>query len=163
MSGHYKRAISSAMMVGFGNAGGIVASNIFISAEAPAYPTGYGTTLGLLWLCKIRNDHSRIPHKISTDHFASSLGALLCTAFLIGVMLENKKRDRGERDYRLEGPDADNLGDGELAHGCNTSCNIEPLLTLCPIRPQPLSLHILRFICIVQVWPEMCVCHAMAQ
>ena len=54
MSGHYKRAISSAMMVGFGNAGGIVASNIFISGEEPAYPTGYGTTLGLLWVSSPR-------------------------------------------------------------------------------------------------------------
>jgi hypothetical protein len=26
-------------------------------------------------------------------------------------MRENKKRDRGERDYRLVGEDADNLGD----------------------------------------------------
>lgn len=86
-SGHYKRAISSAMMVGFGNAGGIVASNVFISSQAPAYPTGYGTTLGLLWVC-----------------------ALACTGFLVGVYFENQKRDRGERDYRFEDADADNLG-----------------------------------------------------
>lgn len=88
MGGHYKRAVSSAMMIGFGNAGGIVASNIFLESEAPAYKTGYGTCLGLLWMC-----------------------GLCCTAFLIGVMLENKRRDRGERDHRFEGPDADNLGD----------------------------------------------------
>ena len=88
MGGHYKRSVSSAMMIGFGNAGGIVASNIFITSQAPGYPTGYGTSLGLLWMC-----------------------ALCCTAFLIGVRRENKKREHGGRDYGLEGEDADNLGD----------------------------------------------------
>lgn len=88
MGGHYKRAISSAMMIGFGNAGGIVASNIFITEEAPGYMTGYGTSLGLLWLCGI-----------------------CCTVFLFGVMYENRKRERGGRDYRLEEPDFGNHGD----------------------------------------------------
>ena len=88
MSGHYKRSVSSAMQIGFGNAGGIVASNIYKGTERPYYETGYGTALGLLWVT-----------------------ALSCTVLLLGVMWENKKRDRGERDYRLEEPDADNLGD----------------------------------------------------
>ncbi|OQO01552.1 hypothetical protein B0A48_12588 [Cryoendolithus antarcticus] len=88
MAGHYKRSISSAMMIGFGNIGGIIASNIFITSQAPRYPVGYGTALGLLWLC-----------------------ALACTVFVLGVRRENKKRDRGERDHLLEGPDSDNLGD----------------------------------------------------
>ena len=35
MTGHYKRSIASAMMVGFGNGGGIVASNIFITCGTP--------------------------------------------------------------------------------------------------------------------------------
>lgn len=77
------------MQVGFGNIGGIVASNIFITSEAPRYPSGYGGSLGMLWVC-----------------------ATACTVLYIGVKMENKKRDRGERDYRLEHPvDADNLGD----------------------------------------------------
>jgi MFS family permease len=88
MSGHYKRSVASAMQIGFGNAGGIVASNIYLGKERPYYHTGYGTALGLLWVC-----------------------ALSCTVLLIGVILENRKRDRGERDYRLECEDADNLGD----------------------------------------------------
>lgn len=75
-------------MVGFGNAGGIVASNIFLESEAPAYPTGYGVSLALAWLC-----------------------GLACAALLFGVWRENRKRERGERDHRLEGDDADNLGD----------------------------------------------------
>ncbi|KAK5172990.1 uncharacterized protein LTR77_003112 [Saxophila tyrrhenica] len=90
MGGHYKRAVSSAMMIGFGNAGGIVASNIFLTQEAPGYKTGYGTSLGLLWLCGI-----------------------CCTVYLFGVMRENRKRERGEREYRLEEPDAGNQGDDD--------------------------------------------------
>ncbi|KIW02927.1 uncharacterized protein PV09_05973 [Verruconis gallopava] len=88
MSGHYKRSVASAMQIGFGNAGGIVASNIYKGTERPYYHTGYGTALGLLWVT-----------------------ALSCTVLLVGVARENKKRNRGERDYRLEEEDADNLGD----------------------------------------------------
>lgn len=89
MSGHYKRSIAAAMQVGFGNCGGIVASNIYITSEAPRYRTGYGTSLGLLWVC-----------------------AIMCTVLFFGVTRENRKRDRGERDYRLENDtDKDNLGD----------------------------------------------------
>ncbi|KAK5135190.1 hypothetical protein LTR08_005577 [Meristemomyces frigidus] len=88
MGGHYKRSVSSAIQVGFGNIGGIVASNIFITSQAPSYPVGYGVSLGLVWLC-----------------------ALACTAMFFGLRAENKRRDRGERDWRLETEDADNLGD----------------------------------------------------
>lgn len=87
-SGHYKRAVSSAVQVGFGNAGGIVASNIFLDAEQPAYWTGFGVSLGMLWIC-----------------------AAACTWLYLGAKRENRRRDRGERDWRLTEPDADNLGD----------------------------------------------------
>ena len=88
VSGHYKRAVSSASQVGFGNIGGIVASNIFITAEAPQYWTGYGVSLGLLWIC-----------------------GTACTITYIGVKWENKKRDQGKRDGRLMESDLDNMGD----------------------------------------------------
>jgi sugar phosphate permease len=88
MSGHYKRSVSSAMQIGFGNAGGIVASNIYRGKERPYYTTGYGTALGLLWVT-----------------------AISCTFLLVGVSWENRKRERGDRDSRLNEPDADNLGD----------------------------------------------------
>lgn len=87
-AGHYKRSVSSAMMIGFGNCGGIIASNIYITSERPRYPTGLGVSLGLLWLC-----------------------AIASTVFLVGMRWENKRRDRGERDILLESPDSDNLGD----------------------------------------------------
>ncbi|KAK8006106.1 tartrate transporter [Apiospora marii] len=87
-SGHYKRAVSSAVQVGLGNAGGIVASNVFFDAEQPAYWTGFGVSLGMLWVC-----------------------AAACTWLYLGAKRENRRRDRSERDWRLTEPDADNLGD----------------------------------------------------
>ena len=90
MGGHYKRSISSAMQIGLGNAGGIVASNIYITGQAPTYPVGFGVSLGMLWLCGIA-----------------------CTAFLAGLWMENRKRDRGERDERFGLPkeELENSGD----------------------------------------------------
>ncbi|EAT76826.2 hypothetical protein SNOG_15731 [Parastagonospora nodorum SN15] len=97
MSGHYKRSVSSAVQVSFGNLGGIIASNIFIGPEAPKYPTGYGTCLGMLGIC-----------------------AVACTSLFWLVKSENKKRERGERDWRLQEPDADNLGDDHPAFRLTT-------------------------------------------
>jgi hypothetical protein len=88
MSGHYKRSVSSAFQVGFGNIGGIVASNVFLTSESPKYPTGYGVSLGMLWIC----------------------GAASTALFFL-VKRENQMREKGERDYRLEEVDRDNLGD----------------------------------------------------
>ncbi|KAL5395127.1 hypothetical protein PMIN06_000402 [Paraphaeosphaeria minitans] len=90
MSGHYKRSVSSGMQVGLGNIGGIVASNVFLESEAKdaRYPTGYGVSLGMLWIC----------------------GAASVALFFY-VKRENGKRERGERDHRLEGDDRENLGD----------------------------------------------------
>lgn len=48
-AGHYKRGVVTAMQVGFGNAGGLAASNFYIGKERPLYPTGFGSALGLLW------------------------------------------------------------------------------------------------------------------
>jgi hypothetical protein len=88
MGGHYKRSISSAVQIGFGNMGGIVASNIFITNQAPRYPVGYGVSLGFIWMT-----------------------AIASTGLLLGLRAENKRRERGERDWRLDTPEADNLGD----------------------------------------------------
>lgn len=90
MGGHYKRSIGSAIQIGFGNLGGIVASNIFLKKEEPYYPVGFGTALGFLGLTMITS-----------------------TIFYIGLQWENKKRDRGERDYRYqeEVSELTNMGD----------------------------------------------------
>ncbi|KAI7762942.1 hypothetical protein LZL87_013433 [Fusarium oxysporum] len=42
MAGHYKLGVASAMQIGFGNIGGIIASNIFVTTQAPTYPLGFG-------------------------------------------------------------------------------------------------------------------------
>ncbi|KAK2760789.1 hypothetical protein FQN54_002027 [Arachnomyces sp. PD_36] len=88
--GHYKRAISAGMQIGFGNTGGLVASNIFFDDQAPTYPVGFGVSLGLVWLT-----------------------ALTCTAFFYYLRRENKMRDEGKRDHLLDLPteEVDNLGD----------------------------------------------------
>lgn len=88
MAGHYKRAVAAGAVVGFGNIGGIVASNIFLVRQEPRYPTGYGTSLGLLWITGIAS-----------------------TILFFAVKVENRKREKGERNWRLNEPDADNLGD----------------------------------------------------
>ncbi|KAJ5560243.1 hypothetical protein N7513_002642 [Penicillium frequentans] len=90
VGGHYKRSISSALQVGLGNCGGIIASNVFISNQAPLYPVGYGVSLGMLLLTSIT-----------------------ATVFLFGLKHENKMRDQGKRDWRLGEPDreVENMGD----------------------------------------------------
>ena len=88
VGGHYKRAFASAAQIGWGNAGGIVASNIFLDAEAPGFATGYSTSLALLLMT-----------------------GLMGTIMLVLLRRENGKREKGERDHLLNGPQADNLGD----------------------------------------------------
>ena len=90
LAGHYKRSVGAAIQIGFGNCGGIVASNIYLTKEAPTYPVGFGVSLALLWLC-----------------------GLACTIFYLGLRMENKERERGGRDYRLNLPreELENLGD----------------------------------------------------
>lgn len=90
MAGHYKRSFGAAIQIGIGNIGGIIGSNIYLANEAPYYRTGYSTGLALLLL-----------------------GGISCTMLFLGMRLENKKRDNGERDYRFLLPkeQLENLGD----------------------------------------------------
>ncbi|KAL1305047.1 hypothetical protein AAFC00_001988 [Neodothiora populina] len=90
ISGYWKNSIASALCVGFGNAGGIVASCIFVTKQAPHYWTGFRVDFGL-----------------------TSAAAVLTTALLVGLIFENRKRARGGRDYRLErsADEVANLGD----------------------------------------------------
>lgn len=94
LGGHYKRGVGAAMQVGLGNIGGIIASNIFLQSQAPEYPVGFGTALGCIWLC-----------------------AISACLFALFIRMENKKRDRGERDHRYQLPEAErnNLGDDHPA------------------------------------------------
>jgi MFS family permease len=42
-----KRAVGMALLISIGNLGGICGSNIYFAAEAPKYPAGFGTSLGI--------------------------------------------------------------------------------------------------------------------
>ncbi|KIV88517.1 hypothetical protein PV10_08195 [Exophiala mesophila] len=90
MAGHYKVGVSSAVQVGLGNTGGIIASNMFVTSQAPEYPLGFGLGLGLVWFCVISS-----------------------VAFLFWIKRENRLRDQGKRDYRYNLPEDEksNLGD----------------------------------------------------
>lgn len=90
LGGHYKRAIGVAIVNAMGNLSGFVASNVFITSQAPRYPVGYGVVVAM-----------------------SVLAGLAATGFYLGLRRENKKRDRGERDERFEmgKEELDNAGD----------------------------------------------------
>lgn len=92
LGGHYKRSVVLATMIGFGNIGGIIASNIFVQTQAPRYFVGYGVSLAMLVFCGI-----------------------MCSAFAVGLVMENRKRERGERDHRLALPESllGNIGDDD--------------------------------------------------
>lgn len=42
-----KRAVGMALLISIGNLGGICGSNIFIPAQAPEYPLGFGVGIGI--------------------------------------------------------------------------------------------------------------------
>ncbi|KAK5627972.1 hypothetical protein RRF57_003687 [Xylaria bambusicola] len=90
ISGQWKSAFSAGIQVTVGNIVGVVSANVFLEREAPKYRTGYGTALAFNWL-----------------------GGVAATAMFVGMLLENRKRDAGGRDYRLSRPDEEvrNMGD----------------------------------------------------
>lgn len=90
LSGQWKRAFGSSIQVTIGNIAGIIGSNIFLVSEAPTYKTGYGVALACMWV-----------------------GLIAATLMFLLMWRENKKRDAGERDDRLNLPDdvKNNLGD----------------------------------------------------
>ncbi|QSZ32876.1 hypothetical protein DSL72_002457 [Monilinia vaccinii-corymbosi] len=51
LQGHVERAIGTAWMIGFGNAGGIIATFSFLNTDAPFYYTGYSICIGAMCLC----------------------------------------------------------------------------------------------------------------
>jgi hypothetical protein len=72
-----------AIRIGIGNIGGVTRSNIDVTRESLRFRTGYGTALGMLWLC-----------------------GLMATVLYFGMQAEDKKRNRDERDGRLSLPKA---------------------------------------------------------
>lgn len=90
LGGRYKRAVGMAIQIGGGNASGFVAANVFIAGQAPNYPVGFGVGFALI-----------------------VIQGVLCTGMVVGLWMENRKREKGERDCRLQLPAQvlENIGD----------------------------------------------------
>ncbi|KAF9485449.1 MFS general substrate transporter [Pholiota conissans] len=79
VEGSYKRSVSLAMVIGFGNINGAVSSNVYRATDKPWYPLGHG--LVLLYI---------------------GIGIIASSTFLIFLKRENARRERGERDEWIE-------------------------------------------------------------
>ncbi|KAH7310010.1 major facilitator superfamily domain-containing protein [Rhexocercosporidium sp. MPI-PUGE-AT-0058] len=88
MGGNAKAAFAPGFMIGFGNCGNLVSSNVFITGEAPRFKTGFGTGLGLI-----------------------VVGLVVSTCLEVWLWIENRRRERGEEDGKLEGGGGEDLGD----------------------------------------------------
>ncbi|KAF8639035.1 hypothetical protein AX17_001759 [Amanita inopinata Kibby_2008] len=86
VEGSYKRSVSLAMTISFGNINGAVSSNVYRASDRPWYPLGHGLVLMYI-----------------------GLGLISSIIYLIFLRLENAKRDRGERDEII----GDEKGDGK--------------------------------------------------
>ncbi|KAJ3988696.1 MFS general substrate transporter [Lentinula detonsa] len=73
VEGSYKRSVTLAMVISFGNINGAVSSNVYRAKDQPWYPLG----LVLMYI---------------------GLGLIASTTFLVLLKRENAKRDRGERN-----------------------------------------------------------------
>jgi len=77
LRGHVERSVGTAWMIGFGNAGGVVATFSFLAADAPRYHKGYSICMGVT---------------------AAGLVAALAYA---GVVWRENRRLRGEKGGRF--------------------------------------------------------------
>lgn len=75
LRGRASIAVGTAMILGLGNCANFVASNVFFKNEAPYYPTGFRTGLGL-----------------------TMAGAVICMAFVGILFMHNKKLDKKRRE-----------------------------------------------------------------
>ncbi|PFH50245.1 hypothetical protein AMATHDRAFT_4153 [Amanita thiersii Skay4041] len=86
VEGSYKRSVSLAMTISFGNINGAVSSNVYRAPDRPWYPLGHGLVLMYI-----------------------GLGLIFSTIYLLALKWENAKRDRGERDEII----GDESGEGK--------------------------------------------------
>lgn len=75
VEGSYKRSVSLAMVISFGNINGAVSSNVYRAKDKPRYILGHGLVLMYI-----------------------GLGIIFSMIYLFFANRENKKRERGERD-----------------------------------------------------------------
>ncbi|KAI0168493.1 major facilitator superfamily domain-containing protein [Pestalotiopsis sp. NC0098] len=88
LGGHHRRSIGVAWQVGFGNIGGIIATYAFLDADAPYYVKGYSIAIAF-----------------------TALSGLASVAYLVSLMIENRRRARSVRDVGLSDYEKSELGD----------------------------------------------------
>lgn len=90
MGGNAKAAFATGVMIGLGNCGNLVSSNVFITSENPRYKTGFGTGLGL-----------------------NLLGVVAGTTMELYCWISNRRRDAGKELAKLDNNSdiLDDLGD----------------------------------------------------
>jgi MFS family permease len=84
VEGSYKRSVSLAMVISFGNINGAVSSNVYRVKDKPWYTLGHGLVLMYI-----------------------GFGLVTTVIYRILVKRENDKRDRGERDEVITGVQSD--------------------------------------------------------
>ncbi|KAF8922717.1 MFS general substrate transporter [Mucidula mucida] len=82
VEGVYKRGVTLAMAIGFGNINGAVTSNIYRASDKPWYPMGHGIVLAYI-----------------------AIGWICSALYIVLLKRENAARERGERDEIIEGID----------------------------------------------------------
>jgi MFS transporter, ACS family, DAL5 transporter family protein len=87
MGGNAKAAFAIGVMIGLGNCGNLVSSNVFITDESPQFKTGFGTGLGL-----------------------NMLGVVASSTLELYCLMANRRRDAGKDDAKLDNS-SDVLGD----------------------------------------------------
>ncbi|KAG7094143.1 hypothetical protein E1B28_007755 [Marasmius oreades] len=89
VEGSYKRSVSLAMLISFGNINGAVSSNVYRQKDQPRYVLGHGLVLMYI-----------------------GFGIVSSVAYLFFTRRENAKRDRGERDEVIKGQTGGNEKNG---------------------------------------------------
>jgi MFS family permease len=90
VEGSYKRSVTLAMSISFGNINGAVSSNVYRASDTPWYRLGHGFVL--LYI---------------------GIGLVSSIVYYVLLRRENAARDRGERDEVIEGVFKENEGVGE--------------------------------------------------
>lgn len=80
VEGSYKRSVSLAMVISFGNINGAVSSNVYRAVDKPWYTLGHGIILAYI-----------------------GIGLIASVTYIILLKRENRKRDEGHRDEIIRG------------------------------------------------------------
>jgi hypothetical protein len=79
MGGNAKAAFATGFMIGLGNCGNLVSSNVFITTQTPWFKTGFSTGLGL-----------------------NILGIVASSALELYCWMANRRRDAGKENTKLD-------------------------------------------------------------